>query len=99
MKEKKYVQMENMKLLVEILNLRTNLSELYHHTGPTSSDYISLSIKLNLVVNEYFEEKITNLFSLSKDEQTETWARNELKQLEKIQLGQNKMKPSLYFKY
>jgi hypothetical protein len=67
MEPKDYLQGEDLKLLKEIMNLRTNLSELYTQTGPSSPDYISLSIKLNLLINKYFDEKISNLSNFSKD--------------------------------
>jgi hypothetical protein len=52
------VPAENIKLLTEISHLRTKKSELYNQKGPGSNDYITLSIKLNLLVDEYLEEKI-----------------------------------------
>ncbi|MCL6572062.1 MAG: hypothetical protein K6T88_10325 [Bacillus sp. (in: Bacteria)] len=57
----KATESENMKLLMDILNLKTKKSELYQQTGPSSSDYISLSIKLDLLVNSYLEEKLVDL--------------------------------------
>jgi hypothetical protein len=67
MEAKDHVQGENISLLKEIMNLRTNLSELYSQTGPSSPDYISLSIKLDLLINKYFDEKISSLTNFSKD--------------------------------
>lgn len=61
MKAIEAVNFENMKLLMEIFILKTKISELYQQTGPGSSDYISLSIKLKLLVDKYLEEKIENL--------------------------------------
>ena len=58
MKGNESVQFENMKLLNEIFNLKTKKNELYNQKGPGSSDYITLSIKLNILVDEYLEEKI-----------------------------------------
>lgn len=52
---------ENVSLLIEIANLKTEITQLYHQHGPGSSDYISLSIKLDLLINEYIEEKIIHL--------------------------------------
>jgi Spo0E like sporulation regulatory protein len=52
---------ENMELLMEIVNLKTKLSEIYNRIGPSSSEYVTLSIKLNLLMNKYFEEKTENL--------------------------------------
>jgi hypothetical protein len=57
----KATESENMKLLMDILNLKSKKSELYQQTGPSSSDYISLSIKLDLLVNSYLEEKLVDL--------------------------------------
>jgi hypothetical protein len=67
MEAKDHLQGENISLLKEIMNLRTNLSELYSQTGPSSPDYISLSIKLDLLINKYFDEKISSLTNFSKD--------------------------------
>jgi hypothetical protein len=55
------VQFENIPLLMNIFNLRTKINELYQQKGPGSSDYIKLSIKLDLLMNEYFDEKIEHL--------------------------------------
>ncbi len=40
MKANESVHFENMKLLIEIKHLRTNIREIYHQKGPASSDYI-----------------------------------------------------------
>lgn len=61
MKINESVPMENVDLLMEIAHLKTKISELYHRKGPSSSDYISLSIELNLLINEYIDEKIVHL--------------------------------------
>lgn len=53
------VQSENMELFMEISNLRNNLNELYNQKGPASSNYISLSLKLNLLIKEYFDGDIS----------------------------------------
>jgi hypothetical protein len=45
---------------LEIASLKSQVSQLYHQYGPGSSDYIKLSIKLNLLINEYIEEKIVH---------------------------------------
>jgi hypothetical protein len=58
MKANESVQFENMNLLMEILDLKTSKSKLYNQKGPGSSDYIMLSIKLDLLINEYLEEKM-----------------------------------------
>ena len=59
MEANRYVQRENMKLLKEIYNLKTQLNEMYIQSGPNSSDYINLSIKLNVLEKKYMEEKLT----------------------------------------
>jgi hypothetical protein len=61
MKAIKPMQTENTKLLMEIVDLKIHLSELYNQTGPNSSKYISLSIQLDKLMNEYFEEKVAQL--------------------------------------
>lgn len=57
----KAIVSENIKLLNEISNLKIKLTELYSQNGPSTPEYISLSIKLDLLVNEYLDEKIKNL--------------------------------------
>ncbi|WP_251548696.1 hypothetical protein [Neobacillus muris] len=52
---------ENIKLLKEIATTKTQLLDLYIQHGPGSPDYISLSLKQNLLINQYIEEKITAL--------------------------------------
>ncbi|MGJ7922647.1 Spo0E family sporulation regulatory protein-aspartic acid phosphatase [Neobacillus sp. LXY-4] len=59
--EREPIQSENMTLLMEILTLKTDLRELYLQKGPGNSDYISLSLKLDKLINEYFEEKLQAL--------------------------------------
>jgi len=61
MKTKENVQSENMELLIEIFHLRNTLSEIYSQKGPDNSVYLSLSLELKVLVNEYVEEKITML--------------------------------------
>ena len=58
MDSKEFVQSENVKLLMEIFNIKAILSELYAQNGPNSSDYISYSCQLNFLVHEYIEEKM-----------------------------------------
>ncbi len=53
-----YVQTGRESLFMEIVHLRNDLDKLYKQTGPGSSDYISLSIKLKLLIKEYFETQI-----------------------------------------
>lgn len=67
MKVDESIQLENMMLLKEICHLKTKKSELYHQKGPCCSDYITLSLKLNTLVNQYLEEKIVNLNVTSAD--------------------------------
>ncbi|WP_147534638.1 hypothetical protein [Bacillus marasmi] len=55
--EKEPLLNENIGLLLEIPELKRQLRELYRQSGPGSSDYISISIKLDLLIQEYFEEK------------------------------------------
>jgi hypothetical protein len=57
MKAEEQIQGENIELLKEIIHIQKNLQELYLEKGAASSDYISLSIELNLLTKEYFEEK------------------------------------------
>jgi hypothetical protein len=46
---------------MDIVELKIKLSELFNQTGPNTSEYISLSIKLDCLMNEYFNEKIEQL--------------------------------------
>jgi hypothetical protein len=55
------VPLENVNLLMQIAHLKTKVTQLYNQNGPGSPDYISLSIKLNLLINEYIDEKIVDL--------------------------------------
>jgi hypothetical protein len=59
MEANRQVQGENMKLLKEIYNLKLKLNDMYIQNGPNSSDYINLSIKLNVLEKKYMEEKLT----------------------------------------
>ncbi|MDR7239544.1 hypothetical protein [Neobacillus drentensis] len=61
MKAIEFSDTENMELLMEIVNLKAKLRGMYNQTGPNSSIYITLSIKLNLLMNKYFEEKAGNI--------------------------------------
>ena len=61
MKGTEVVEVENINLLMEISELKTTISELYDQKGPGSADYIMLSIKLDVLTNEYLQEKIDNL--------------------------------------
>ncbi len=63
MKAIEFSDTENMELLMEIVNLKAKLRGMYTQTGPNSSKYITLSIKLNLLMNKYFEEKAGNIIS------------------------------------
>jgi hypothetical protein len=61
MKVDESIQLENVMLLKEICTLKTKMKELYQQKGPCCPDYISHSLKLNSLVNQYLEEKIVNL--------------------------------------
>lgn len=61
MKAIQTVPPENVTLLIEIANLKAKITQLYNLHGPGSSDYISLAIKLDVLMNEYIEEKIVHL--------------------------------------
>jgi hypothetical protein len=61
METNSFVHFENLRVLREISKLKKKKNELYSLKGPYSSDYISLSIKLDLLINRYVEEKIGNL--------------------------------------
>lgn len=61
MKAVDHVQSENMNLLLEIYNLKTTVNELYSQKGPVNRDYINCSIKLDLLIKKYIDEKITIL--------------------------------------
>jgi hypothetical protein len=58
---------ENIKLLNEIGNLKAKQGEIYQQKGPASSDYITLSIQLNILINEYLDEKIVKLHDTNKE--------------------------------
>jgi hypothetical protein len=79
---------ENIELLMDIFDHKVRLKEFYIQKGPASSDYISLSIKLNLLIKEYFEEKTLNLISMSKDELIEIWGQNEFRHLDTIEASE-----------
>jgi hypothetical protein len=66
MKTSESFHIENKDLLLDIVNRKTKLSDIYKQIGPNSSEYITLSIKLNLLMNKYFEEKAENLMSSQK---------------------------------
>ncbi|WP_102274041.1 aspartyl-phosphate phosphatase Spo0E family protein [Cytobacillus massiliigabonensis] len=83
-----HFQCENIDLLMEIFDHKVSLKEVYTQKGPASSDYISLSIKLNLLIKEYFEEKTLNLISMSKDELIEVWKQKGFKHLDTIEASQ-----------
>ncbi|MGM7722267.1 Spo0E family sporulation regulatory protein-aspartic acid phosphatase [Metabacillus sp. Hm71] len=61
MKGSKQVKRENMNLLLEIYNLKNHLNDLYTKKGPANGEYISFSIKLDLLLKQYIEEKMTIL--------------------------------------
>jgi hypothetical protein len=61
MKAIESVTQENVNLLLEIVELKAKVSQLYNLYGPGSSEYISLTLKLNQLINEYIDEKIVHL--------------------------------------
>jgi hypothetical protein len=61
MKANKSDEIENTKLLMDIVNLKIQLRELYNQKGPNTSEYVSVKINLDILMNEYFEQKITQL--------------------------------------
>jgi hypothetical protein len=61
MRTDRFIETENSKLLMDIVELRVKLSNLYNSTGPNTSEYVSLSIKLDCLMNEYFDEKIAQI--------------------------------------
>lgn len=61
MRTNKFIKDENSKLLMDIVELKIKLSNLYNSTGPNTSEYVSLSIKLDCLMNEYFDEKIAQI--------------------------------------
>jgi hypothetical protein len=60
-------QFENVMLLNELCHLKMKMKELYHQKGPCCPDYISHSLKFNSLVNQYLDEKIMNLHTVSGD--------------------------------
>jgi hypothetical protein len=71
-KVKAPAQWENMNLLMEIHNLKITLRDIYTQKGSANSEYISLSIKLDLLMKEYIDGKLSNLMSISKHRHKET---------------------------
>ncbi|MDM5330098.1 aspartyl-phosphate phosphatase Spo0E family protein [Neobacillus sp. CF12] len=61
MRTDRFIETENSKLLMDIVELRVKLSNLYNSTGPNTSEYVSLSIKLDCLMNEYFDEKLAQI--------------------------------------
>ncbi|MBI0577847.1 hypothetical protein IEC97_10775 [Neobacillus cucumis] len=61
MKLTQALQNENLKLLTEIRDLKLKMQKLYQEKGPSTPDYITLSLKLNFLMNEYFDEKLVHL--------------------------------------
>jgi hypothetical protein len=58
MERRELFQMESQTLLLDIIDLRNQLEELYRQTGPNSSQYINISLRLNALEKEYVSEKI-----------------------------------------
>lgn len=65
--ERETIQNENMNLLLEILYLKIQLRDLYTKTGPGNSDYITLSIKLDLLKNEYIDSKLFDVMGFTEN--------------------------------
>jgi hypothetical protein len=61
MKETVLAQNENIALLMDIYQIKNELNEINLHKGPASSDYISLSLKLDHLMKAYVNEKIDTL--------------------------------------
>lgn len=61
METREQVQDVNRKLLMEIIDLRSQLEDLYIQTGPNSSKYVNISLQLYALEKEYITNKI-NLF-------------------------------------
>jgi hypothetical protein len=60
-------QLENVMLLKELCYLKMKLKELYLQKGPCCPDYISHSLIFNSLVNQYLDEKIVKLYTVSGD--------------------------------
>lgn len=52
-------QSESIKLM-KIIQLRNRIEELHQQSGPNSSNYIDLSLQLNVLEKEYIDEKISS---------------------------------------
>lgn len=78
-KGKAHAQSENIHLLMEIYNLKMILRHLNIQKGSANSDYITLSLKLDLLMKEYIDEKLLNLLtnSNSKSEMKKSLNHNE----------------------
>jgi hypothetical protein len=73
-----HVQRENFKLLMEILNLKNRLSEINAKRGPANPEYISLSIKLDILTKKYIDEKLAGLLNNSIKDEIEGLTQKEL---------------------
>lgn len=54
-------EVENMELLGEIIQLKKEMDKLYRQSGPNSSGYLDVSLRLNLLKTKYIDEIIENL--------------------------------------
>ncbi|WP_449621063.1 hypothetical protein [Robertmurraya sp. Marseille-Q9965] len=54
-------EVENMELLGEIIQLKKEMDILYRQSGPNSSGYLDVSLRLNLLKTKYIDEIIENL--------------------------------------
>ncbi|WP_318502452.1 hypothetical protein [Bacillus sp. T3] len=68
--ERESIQNENTNLLLEILYLKIQLRDLYEKTGPGNSEYISLSIKLDILQNEYIDSKLVDIIGHTEKKET-----------------------------
>jgi len=62
------VQMDNERLLLDIIELRNQLEELYSQTGPNSSQYINTYLELSALEKEYVTAKIHS-FQMNREQQ------------------------------
>lgn len=62
MKANKTIQFfEDRSLLRKIGYLKNKKNELYEQKGPGCPDYITVSVQLDVLINQYIEEKIQSL--------------------------------------
>lgn len=89
MKVHEQVPGEKMKLLMQqIFNLRIDLSKTFNQKGPTSPEYIELSIKLDSLLTTYYEEQLLKLINMLKDELIELWIQEGFRHHKTIEASQ-----------